>query len=237
LRSNYSNIRFEYDNLNQLQITEFKIDGVSKKFPELALAEESRQNLRDVKLAILNILAIFSGVAPEILTEKITFDIIGERNAQRIASETNGPGEVSLSVPLYDIELSQSEKTLVVENFDLIIDVRTPKEFEDDHIPGAVNMPVLNNEQRHDVGSTYAGDATAGRETGASLICRSIANMIEDNFLNISRSSRILVYCWRGGLRSKSLAVIMKQIQFNDVKLLKGGYKTFRAHVMSTLPP
>ena len=53
---------------------------------------------------------------------------------------------------MYDIEISQREKTLVIENFDLIIDVRTPREFEDDHIPGAVNMPVLDNDERHNVG-------------------------------------------------------------------------------------
>jgi len=252
LKSNHSTIQLKYcggrgsdpiqfDYLEKLlEIVEFKTDGTLKNFPNLPLAEESRQNCRDMKLAILNVLAIFGGVTPEILSTKITFDTVGgDLNDKTEASQTNGPGEVSLSVPLYDITsdaLNQSDKTVEFEKFDLIIDVRTPKEFKDDHIPGAVNMPVLNDEERHNVGATYAGDARSGREFGATIICRSIANLIEKEFMEKPRNSKILVYCWRGGLRSKSLAVIMKQIQFNDVKLLKGGYKNFRTHVMSSMP-
>jgi len=77
LQSNQSTILLKYDHLKQLQIDEFKIDEVVKNFPNLPLAEESRQNFRDIKLSILNVLAIFGGVTPEILLEKIRFDTDG----------------------------------------------------------------------------------------------------------------------------------------------------------------
>ena len=84
----------------------------------------------------------------------------------------------------------------------------------------------FHNHHHANLGKTYAGDSTAGRESGASLICRSIADLIEQKLTDTPRNSRILIYCWRGGLRSRSLAVIMKQIQFTDVKLLKGKKST-----------
>jgi tRNA 2-selenouridine synthase len=59
--------------------------------------------------------------------------------------------------------------------------------------------------------------------------------MINDKFLTLSKDTRILVYCWRGGLRSKSLSVILNQCGFNNLKLLKGGYKNFRNLVTSSL--
>merc|ERR1712156_790900 len=74
LQSNQSTIQLKYDHLKQLQIVEFKTDEVVKNFPNLPLAEESRQSFRDIKLAILNVLAIFGGVTPEILLEKIKFE-------------------------------------------------------------------------------------------------------------------------------------------------------------------
>ena len=74
LQSNQSTIRLKYDHLKQLQIVEFKTDEAVKNFPNLPLAEESRQNVRDIKLAILNVLAIFGGVTPETLMTKIKFD-------------------------------------------------------------------------------------------------------------------------------------------------------------------
>ena len=122
------------------------------------------------------------------------------------------------------------------ESFDLIIDVRSPNEFGNDHIPNSINIPVLGDEERRKVGTIYSSDPSSARGVGAAIISRSIAKIIEDHLLNLSRDTKILVYCWRGGLRSKSLAVIMNQIGFNDVKLLNGGYKSFRKHITATLP-
>ena len=75
----------------------------------------------------------------------------------------------------------------------------------------------------------------SARGAGAVIISRRISEMINDKFLTLSKDTRILVYCWRGGLRSKSLAVILNQCGFNNLKLLKGGYKNFRNLVTSSL--
>ena len=75
----------------------------------------------------------------------------------------------------------------------------------------------------------------SARGAGAVIISRRISEMINDKFLTLSKDTRILVYCWRGGLRSKSLAVILNQCGFNNLKLLKGGYKAFRNLVTSSL--
>ena len=80
------------------------------------------------------------------------------------------------------------------------------------------------------------GDPKSGRGIGAAIISRSISNIIEENFLDRPRDLKILVYCWRGGLRSKSLAVILKQIGFDGTKLLTGGYKVYRQHIQNALP-
>ena len=82
----------------------------------------------------------------------------------------------------------------------------------------------------------FTGDPKSARGIGAAIISRSISNIIEENFLNRSRDLKILVYCWRGGLRSKSLAVILKQIGYDGTKLLTGGYKVYRQHIQNALP-
>ena len=76
LNAKHSHIQFQYDNQKQFSIQEFKIDGETRKFPFLPVAEESRQNCKDLKLAILNILSISSGITAETLSEKITFDSV-----------------------------------------------------------------------------------------------------------------------------------------------------------------
>ena len=81
----------------------------------------------------------------------------------------------------------------------------------------------------------YVLDQRSARGAGAVIISRRISEMINDKFLTLSKDTRILVYCWRGGLRSKSLAVILNQCGFNNLKLLKGGYKNFRNLVTSSL--
>ena len=97
-------------------------------------------------------------------------------------------------------------------------------------------MPVLDDDERARVGTIYSNDPKSARGEGAVIISRRISEMIEKNFLNISKDTRILIYCWRGGLRSKSLSVILNQCGFNNLKLLKGGYKHYRNLVTTSLP-
>jgi tRNA 2-selenouridine synthase len=137
------------------------------------------------------------------------------------------------------IKTSDWEHGAHVGGYSIVIDVRTPAEWEDDHIPGAVNMPVLDHDQRHQVGLTYKKDSFEGRKLGASLIADSISKIIKEHFMDKEQSWKPLIYCWRGGKRSGSLALVLEQIGF-QASVLEGGYKAYRAQVqaqLQALPP
>ncbi|MDD2898567.1 MAG: tRNA 2-selenouridine(34) synthase MnmH [Desulfuromonadaceae bacterium] len=110
------------------------------------------------------------------------------------------------------------------------IDVRTPLEFEDDHIPGAYNVPLLSNEERVEIGTIYKqiGPIEA-RRRGLELTCSRFYDMV-DQIITLSAGRPIIVYCWRGGLRSHSVATLVETCGTHAVQLV-GGYKSFRAHV------
>ena len=87
-------------------------------------------------------------------------------------------------------------------NFDTIIDTRSPAEFAEDHIPGAINLPVLDNEERARVGTLYTQVSPfAARKVGAALVSRNIARHLEGPLADQPRHWKPLVYCWRGGPR------------------------------------
>lgn len=120
-------------------------------------------------------------------------------------------------------------------SYDAIIDARSPAEFADDHLPGAVNWPVLDDEQRHIVGTLYVQTGPlAARKVGAAMVARNIADHLDRHIADKPRDWKPLVYCWRGGQRSGSLATILDQVGFRTVKLA-GGYKGFRAQVRDDL--
>jgi len=119
--------------------------------------------------------------------------------------------------------------------FDEIIDVRTPAEYLLDHVPGAVNFPVLSNEERIVVGTKYKQESSfEAKKLGAALIARNIANHIESEFAKRPKHWRPLIYCWRGGKRSSAMGHILRQIGW-DAHVLDGGYKTYRTHVIQSL--
>ncbi len=116
-----------------------------------------------------------------------------------------------------------------------IIDVRSQLEFAIDHIPGAINLPVLNNEQRAEVGTIYKQESPfKARKLGAALVSQNLALHLQQHFADKPKDYHPLVYCWRGGQRSGSMALVLTQIGWR-VTLLKGGYKTYRAWVRSQL--
>ncbi len=118
---------------------------------------------------------------------------------------------------------------------DSVIDARSPAEFAEDHLPGAVNWPVLDDEQRRVVGTLYAqASPFDARKLGAVLVARNVADAIERNAIDRPRHWRVLVYCWRGGQRSGALAHVLGQIGF-DVLLVEGGYRAFRRAVLAAL--
>ncbi len=119
--------------------------------------------------------------------------------------------------------------------FDDVIDVRSPGEYVADHIPGALNFPVLDDAEHAEVGTVYHQEgAFIARKVGAAYVSSNIGRHLREYFAGKSKEYRPLVYCWRGGQRSASLATVLSQVGWR-VALLRGGYKTYRRHVRREL--
>jgi tRNA 2-selenouridine synthase len=124
-----------------------------------------------------------------------------------------------------------------LSEFATIIDVRSPSEFAEDHIPGAINCPVLNDQERILVGTTYKQvSAFEAKKIGAALVAKNIGTHLENLFLTQSKDWNPLIYCWRGGNRSGSMAHIFAKIGW-PVTQLDGGYKSYRHFVNAAIPP
>ncbi len=119
--------------------------------------------------------------------------------------------------------------------FDAILDARSPAEYAEDHVPGALSCPVLFDEERARVGTLYKQVSPfAAKKIGAVLVARNIAAHIETRFLDKPKDWRPLVYCWRGGKRSGAFTHILREIGW-DAHRLDGGYKAWRRHVVLRL--
>lgn len=119
--------------------------------------------------------------------------------------------------------------------FDDIIDVRSPAEFAEDHIPGALNFPVLNDEERARIGTMYKQVSPFdAKKAGAALVSRNIALHLEQGLAARPKSWKPLVYCWRGGQRSGSIAHVLAQVGWYTGQL-EGGYKAYRKKVLQDL--
>lgn len=124
---------------------------------------------------------------------------------------------------------------LAALGFDDIIDVRAPAEYAEDHLPGAINLPVLDDEERARVGTIYKQVSPfTARKIGAALVSRNAAKHLEGPLADKPGGWRPLVYCWRGGQRSGSFATILAQIGWR-VETIAGGYKAWRALVVKAL--
>ncbi|WP_378941992.1 tRNA 2-selenouridine(34) synthase MnmH [Paracoccus sp. R86501] len=121
----------------------------------------------------------------------------------------------------------------LIEGFDDIIDVRAPAEFAEDHLPGAINLPVLNDEERERVGTIYKQVSPFdARKIGAALVAANAARHIAGALADRRGGWRPLIYCWRGGQRSGSFATILGQIGWR-VSRIEGGYKSWRRLVVN----
>ncbi len=124
--------------------------------------------------------------------------------------------------------------------FDTLIDARAPAEFAEDHLPGAISLPVLNDEERARVGTLYKQVSVfEAKKLGAALISRNIARHLEESLFDKPKTWRPLVYCWRGGDRSGAFTHILREIGWNAHRI-QGGYKSWRQHVieqLALLPP
>ena len=121
------------------------------------------------------------------------------------------------------------------KRFDTIIDARSPAEYAEDHIPGAISAPVLDDAERAEVGTRYKQDSPfEAKKMGAALVARNVSRHIEELFKGKDKSWRPLVYCWRGGKRSGAMAHILREIGWN-AETLEGGYKAYRRWVVDQL--
>jgi len=119
--------------------------------------------------------------------------------------------------------------------FDTVIDVRAPAEFAEDHLPGAISLPVLSDAERARVGTIYKQVSPFdARKIGAALVARNAARHIEDSLMDKPGGWQPLIYCWRGGQRSNSFATILSQIGWR-VQVLEGGYRSYRRAVVAAL--
>lgn len=118
---------------------------------------------------------------------------------------------------------------------DTIIDVRAPSEFAQDHMPGAINLPVLNDAERATVGTVYTQVSPFNaRKIGGALVAQNTAHHLQNALADKDGGWQPLVYCWRGGQRSGAFATILDQVGWR-VQLLQGGYRSYRRAVVQTL--
>jgi len=122
-----------------------------------------------------------------------------------------------------------------IDRFDTVIDTRSPAEFALDHIPGAINLPVLDDEERRIVGTLYKQQgAFEARRVGGAMVAANIARHVREHMAERPERWRPLVYCWRGGMRSGSFVQWLRLIGW-DAQQLAGGYKGYRAHVIERI--
>ena len=117
---------------------------------------------------------------------------------------------------------------------DTIIDVRAPAEYADDHLPGAINLPVLDDTQRAEIGTVYKQNPFMARKKGAALVAFNAANHLQGPLAVKDGGWQPLIYCWRGGQRSGAFATILEQVGWR-VQLLEGGYRSYRREVVKAL--
>ena len=133
------------------------------------------------------------------------------------------------------IEVTEAVDAAALARFDAIIDVRSPGEFAEDHVPGAENLPVLDDAERAQVGTIYVQQSRfLARRIGATHVARNIARHLEGALADRPGSFHPLIYCWRGGQRSNAMATILSQVGWR-VSLLSGGYKTYRRAIQTRL--
>ncbi len=133
------------------------------------------------------------------------------------------------------IRVIETAKDALAAGFDAIIDVRSPAEFAEDHMPGAVNLPVLDDAQRAEVGTIYTQESRfRANRIGAAYVAANIARHLETALAGWPQTHAPLIYCWRGGNRSQAMATILQRVGW-PTAVLAGGYRTWRRYVQDRL--
>ena len=136
----------------------------------------------------------------------------------------------SSSPPVHPHQLEVQE----FASYDLIIDARSPREYEEDHLPGAINLPVADNDEYAEVGTIHRTDTHRAYVVGVGYSLRNIARHIDEVIAGRDRGERLLVYCFRGGKRSRLWADALRTIGFK-IDVLPGGWKAYRRWVREAL--
>ncbi|WP_293678602.1 tRNA 2-selenouridine(34) synthase MnmH [uncultured Phenylobacterium sp.] len=131
--------------------------------------------------------------------------------------------------------LTDDGSAAAMSRFDMVIDVRSPSEFAQDHVPGAVNLPVLTDAERAEIGTIYVQDSRfKARRLGAAYVAQNVATHLRTALADKGGGFAPLVYCWRGGMRSNAMATILSQVGWRTT-VLQGGYRTYRREVTARL--
>ncbi|MBU1013865.1 MAG: tRNA 2-selenouridine(34) synthase MnmH [Bacteroidetes bacterium] len=134
--------------------------------------------------------------------------------------------------------MNQDPKIITIADYFLkfsdlhIIDVRSPGEFEKGHIPQANSIPLFTDEERAKVGTAYTRQSKEiAMNIGLKIVKPKLRNFIDES-RKIAPEGRVVVHCWRGGMRSASFARHLTENGFSEVFLIEGGYKHYRRHVL-----
>ena len=138
-----------------------------------------------------------------------------------------------MSTPIHRI--NPTLKLIKRNRFDSIIDVRSPSEFLDDHLPNAINLPVLSDLQRETIGTIYTqSNPFEAKRAGAALVAQNISHYLQTELAEKDRNWQPLIYCWRGGHRSGAMARVFSDIGWHT-RVIEGGYKAYRKKIQNDL--
>lgn len=126
------------------------------------------------------------------------------------------------------------EEAIYGENI-IFIDVRSPNEYAESTIPGAKNLPIFTDQERKEIGTLYHQDKDLAYEQGLKIGSSKLFSMYKYiKSLPIPKDYKVVVFCWRGGMRSKSIAINLDMMGINAFQL-QGGYKAYRRFVLDHL--
>ncbi|MFW6383219.1 MAG: tRNA 2-selenouridine(34) synthase MnmH [Nanoarchaeota archaeon] len=115
----------------------------------------------------------------------------------------------------------------------LFVDTRSPAEFEEDHVPRSYNLPIFDDTERKNIGILYKADKQKAFDLGIDYYSKKLPGLVKE-IRKLPRNKKIIVYCWRGGLRSKAIAQLIDLLGYSSYQL-EGGYKAYRAFVRENL--
>lgn len=129
------------------------------------------------------------------------------------------------------MQILTDEKFLKLKKLLRVVDVRSPAEFADGHIPGAVNIPIFNDDERAIVGTIYKKNGRLQAiEKGLEIVGPKMVQFVQEA-VKLAISGKLLVHCWRGGMRSESMAWLFERVGI-ECFILKGGYKSYRNYLL-----